>query len=289
MKIILSLFSLHLARVQARCGNQNDFNPAILNHDSNPRINYPPPPPVNLTVHIIAAGPSRDDGNVTQAEIDNQIQIIKDAYRPLGITFNHTRAHNRWILNPDWSGRQVGRFFDPMKTALHVGDYRTLNLYFRNITAIDFGGHCTNPESEFKNEPDAQKRLRLDGCVISIYTLPGENHRFMNEGKSAVHEIGHWFGLYHPFHDNGLRENNMNPDPCSETNPDDHVVDTPKMKLVEKDIGVCNLQADSCPKANGSDAVRNYMSYSSDECMTEFTRGQGERIYEIWARFRSGA
>jgi hypothetical protein len=176
-----------------------------------------------------------------------------------------------------------------MKEALHVGDYRNLNLYFRNITAIDYGGICTNPEQQITAEKDPEKRLIRDGCVIAIFSLPGNEHEYMNQGKTVVHEMGHWFGLYHPFHDNGLRENNENPNPCNPTNPDDHVLDTPKMRYTEEMIGTCNVTLNSCPNDNGADPVRNYMSYSSDACMDSFSPGQVARMYEIYAKYRQNA
>ncbi|KAK0612262.1 hypothetical protein B0T14DRAFT_531869 [Immersiella caudata] len=176
-----------------------------------------------------------------------------------------------------------------MKEALHVGDYRNLNLYFRNITAIDYGGICTNPEQQITAEKDPKLRLIRDGCVIAIFSLPGNEHQYMNQGKTVVHEMGHWFGLYHPFHDNGLRENNENPNPCNPTNPDDHVLDTPKMRYTDAMIGTCDTTLNSCPNDNGTDPVRNYMSYSSDDCMDEFTPGQVARMYEIYAKYRQDA
>ena len=212
-------------------------------------------------------------------------------FKPIGITFNHTRAHNRWTVNPLWAGHRVSpsTIFDDMKSALHVGDYRTLNIYFRNITVEDYGGVCTNPVQEAQRQPDLAKRLALDGCVVNRITIPGSGHPFMDQGKTVVHEMGHWLGLFHPFHDNDLRENNQNPDPCSPTNPDDHVLDTPKMKYTEGMVGTCNLNLNSCPNDDGNDPVRNFMSWSSDECMDKFTKGQTARIYEIWAKYRVNA
>ncbi|KAK5653330.1 hypothetical protein OQA88_9021 [Cercophora sp. LCS_1] len=285
---ILTLILASSSPVLARCGSSNAFNPPPSTIPPL-RLPYPIPPPVNLTVHIVAASKARADGYLTPSEVATQIAIIKNLYAPTGITFLHTPSHNRWTINPLWAGPQVGQFFNEMKSTLHIGDYRTLNLYFRNITAEDYGGICTNPVSEATNQPDPAKRLLLDGCVIASFTLNGSSHPFMNQGKTAVHEMGHWFGLFHPFHDNGLRENNTNPNACSPTNPDDHVLDTPKMRWTEGMSGGCDKGLDSCPGVEGRDPVENYMSWSSDECMTTFTRGQAERMYEVWDRYRGAA
>jgi hypothetical protein len=224
------------------------------------------------------------------------VDIIKKIYKDqAGVTFNHTKAHNRWTVNPAWGGSQIGengKFFNPMKEALHVGDYRTLNLYFRHIPAsTDFGGVCTNPQSEAKKGIDIKNRTLLDGCVVSDFTLNGSTHGFMNRGLSAVHEIGHWFGLFHPFQDDQTRHNNQNPDPCLAIDPDDHVTDTPKMKPTEAMVGTCIIGSDTCPTSNKTDVdpIHNYMAYSSDDCLSEFTPGQASRIKEIWANYRVNA
>ncbi|KAK0634216.1 hypothetical protein B0T14DRAFT_599302 [Immersiella caudata] len=238
----------------------------------------------------------REDGYLSEAEVDEQVEIIKKIYKDqVGVTFNHTKAHNRWTINPAWGGSQIGesaQFFNPMKEALHIGDYRTLNVYFRHIPAYtDFGGHCTNPQSEAIKGVPIQTRTLRDGCVVSDFTLKGSTHTYMNGGLTAVHEIGHWFGLFHPFQDDQKRHNNQNPNSCLEVDPDDHVKDTPKMKWTDEMIGTCIIGSDSCPTANKTDVdpIHNYMAYSSDDCLSEFTPGQGSRIREIWANYRVNA
>ena len=226
--------------------------------------------------------------------MNTQIDLLKKVYKEqLGITFNHTTAHNRWVVNKDWGGPQVGdnaQYFWPMKEALHVGDYRNLNIYFRHIPDYtDFGGHGSNPQYEaWKNIPIRDRTLR-DGAVISDFTLPGSTHKWMNKGHTALHEVGHWFGLYHPFQDDQTRRDNQNPDPCHPLDPDDHVTDTPKMQATAGMSGTCNENADTCPNAPGKDPIHNFMAYSIDSCLTEFTAGQAARVRMIWATYRANA
>jgi hypothetical protein len=74
-----------------------------------------------------------------------------------------------------------------MKWALYVGDYRTLNVYFRNMTVVDYGGACKNPVQEAQRQPDLAKR-----CGASIassakqYLTQFDSCRRRTSGKGLV-------------------------------------------------------------------------------------------------------
>lgn len=72
-----------------------------------------------------------------------------------------------------------------------------------------------------------------------------------DEGKTAVHEVGHWFGLLHTFQDQT----------CASTDRGDYIDDTPQEATPTDG---CPVGKDSCPGSPGVDPIGNYMDYSSD-------------------------
>lgn len=89
-------------------------------------------------------------------------------------------------------------------------------------------------------------------------------------GRTATHEIGHYFNLFHLWGNSG------------ESNPecvfDDSVSDTPKQagNYLNQCPPFNQLQA-SCI-ANSPDMFCNYMNYTNDACMVMFTQGQKLRM-----------
>jgi len=63
----------------------------------------------------------------------------------------------------------------------------------------------------------------------------------------------------------------------------DYVADTPAGNQTNFD---CPIGKDTCPNIPGLDPIHNFMDYSSDACVTEFTQGQMDRMYYIWSLYR---
>ncbi|KAK5653954.1 hypothetical protein OQA88_7630, partial [Cercophora sp. LCS_1] len=225
--------------------------------------------------------------------IDQQIDILQSAFRNSSIAFRP--VGRTFTINEEWTGSIDGTKWErDMKTALRKGDYRTVNLFIQKNLGRD--GRCPNPESR-ASDPD---RFILDGCVIAPETLPGGPEPDTGEGKTAVHEIGHWFGLYHTFED---WRNNINGSPNGCYGEGDRVEDTPPQRGTTSGImcGWPNVQnyRDSCPqkcKAVGDcvpnpegDPLNNYMGYCPDRNLTEFTAGQATRMFRIYDTYRKNA
>ncbi len=215
---------------------------------------------VPLWVHVIKDGAL----GAPDAAVKQQVAALNAAYGgKVGGADTGFRFDLKGIThtaNPQWFRDPVA-YEEPMKRKLRTGGPETLNLYLAQLSQLVLG-YATYPYW-YKDEP------QLDGVVIDWRSMPGGPLANFNRGYTAVHEIGHWFGLLHTF-ENG----------CDE--PGDFVADTP----AEGSPGSgCPQRRDSCP-APGDDPIHNFMDYGYDRCMSEFTAGQAARMYEMWTTYR---
>ncbi|MFL1377100.1 MULTISPECIES: zinc metalloprotease [unclassified Nocardiopsis] len=225
-----------------------------------------PPRTVPVVVHVISATDGR--GHVSDARIDDQIDVLNTAYSggydtagaDTGFRFTLsevTRSENdAWFT--DFNGHR-----DTIRSELHRGGAETLNVYTADLGS-GLLGYSSFPQ-DYTAAPDQ------DGVVLAHDTLPGGGRERFGLGHTGTHEVGHWLGLFHTFQ-NGC------------TTPGDYVGDTPYER--EAAAG-CPQGRDSCPHRAGRDPVTNFMDYSDDECMTHFTDGQARRMAEHWSAFRS--
>ena len=202
-------------------------------------------------------------------------------YQRYGFEFNH--VNTSWLVDDVIGkgfyeeGSTIGDY-DAYVAHLNTtrrGGYDALNLYFFTDLTPSLGGQCNFPRPV---AGDDDYNVRIDGCVINGDTMPGLSSRDPDSpqpgprtGAIAVHETGHWFNLLHTF--NGR--------PCDSVN--DQVADTPAQA---GGTSGCPVGRDSCPDMEGLDPIHNYMDYSDDDCMTEFTPGQQERMHNAFDLYR---
>lgn len=232
---------------------------------------------VKTYFHIItASSDGRAIGNITNTDVINQLKVLNDSYRPYGFSFSlmGTTRNN----NSDWY------YFEEfeMKSALRVGDASTLNVYFTN--AFGLAGFAFFPW-------DYEQFPVYDGVVVNSGTIPGGSLFPYDEGKTLVHEVGHWLGLFHTFQispnvngGNTLLLSIFIGDRVNCLNNNDQVRDTPKQRYATRG---CPTGRNSCILNLGLDPIHNYMDYSDDYCYTEFTDGQKDRMMAMWNEYRA--
>jgi len=212
------------------------------------------------------------------SKIDKQIEVLNDIYNKHNIRFKYvsTDITTNDIWYKDATDYTNPDALEQMTKSLSKNPANAMNVY---ILDADVLGEATYPWYSTKG-------TYKDYVVINYNTLPGGPTSYFNgiynEGKTLVHETGHYLGLYHTF-EGGQYKCDISP-PHNGCAIGDDVGDTPDQLVCYFDG--CNENLDSCPNSPGKDPVKNYMGYNPDRCMTEFTPGQIERIFSSVLKYR---
>jgi hypothetical protein len=223
---------------------------------------------VPVYFHVITDGAT---GALTDAQIANQIAVLNNTFgggeggANTGFTF--TLAGVTRTDNADWFNANAGGTNEhTMKRTLRSGGDNALNIY--STTAGKFLGWAYFPDILTK-----PGQAYLDGIVMNWATVPGASDLWAgryDQGETATHEAGHWLMLEHTFQ-GGCAANG------------DFVSDTPPEKTPTSG---CPAGKDTC-REPGLDPIHNYMDYSYDNCYTEFTAGQTQRMRDAWLLYRA--
>lgn len=222
---------------------------------------------INVYFHVINKGAGIANGDIPDSQIQDQINVLNAAYASTGWQFN-LAATDR-TTNATWYTVAPGTTAEAqMKNALRRGTAADLNIYTANIGG-GLLGWATFPSSYASKPKD-------DGVVLLFSSLPGGAASPYNLGDTATHEVGHWLGLYHTFQGGCNKQ---------ATTGGDLVADTPAERSPAYG---CPVGRDSCKNIAGLDPIRNFMDYTDDACMDQFSAGQDARMDAQFSQYRYG-
>ncbi len=255
---------------------------------------------VPVRFHEILKTNGNGGGDLSDARIAAQIDALNAGYAGTGFQFE--LVQNTETVQPEW-WNLVGAYGSAMSTVRGGGkevnmkrlltdnDQATLDVYSASL-GQHLLGWATFPSdfSEATSYP-APLPSYLDGVIIDFRSVPqpegnteGDTRVFPDgtyeQGDTLTHEVGHWLELYHTFQ-GGCTDNPA-------YNGGDQIADTPaeaSPNFLCPEPG--EDPRDSCPDDPGLDPVHNFMDYSFDVCLTEFTDEQAARMQFAWETYRS--
>ncbi len=288
--LIILLVTVPSVSAQHRCGTSDVSKESVFSNTilldyyqglSANKLQLDTAPIIDVVAFLVRD--TDNDNTATEEQVTAQIEVLNTAYAGR-FSFNLTDVIE---ISSSYSDVYYGEDSEyEMKANHRQGGAATLNLYIVDVPKVNINeppyvvpsvlGWATFP-SDYSYYPE------LDGVSIYYDSLPGGGLSGYNEGDTGTHEVGHWLGLYHTFQGGCIKSN-------------DGVADTPAQSGANEQC----LLVDTCkrPKnkktgrvpsyAKGKDPIYNFMNYTPDSCMYQFTEGQFSRMEAAWAYYRAG-
>ncbi len=243
---------------------------------------------IPVVFHIIY---TTSAGNISSAQIINQIQILNSEFKRLQTDTVLTPAPFKALAAPfdvefrlatiDPNGKctnGINRVYSSLTTcSYNQDDVKALSYWPSNkylniwiVQSMHYSGSMTCNGGGYATFPGGIATLdgiNIRGDLISNIGTAATNSSWGNfKGRYLIHELGHWFNLRHIWGDA----------PCG----DDLVSDTPTAMT---DNSGCptfpHNPFSSCNGSNGNgEMFTDYMDYTNGPCLNMFTVGQVARM-----------
>ncbi len=253
---------------------------------------------VPVVFHIIHKGEPLGTGvNITDAQIASQLSVLNKDFQRLNTDASSTPAEfativgsmdiqfvmakinpegaatagivrikgalNQWAINDNYQLK--AQSYWPAE------DY--LNIWVTDISG-GYLGYAQLPISGLPGLENSPNNRMTDGVAIDYRAFGSiDDGAFSlesqyNKGRTATHEVSHFFGLRHIWGDD---ENEV--DKCTGT---DYVDDTPNQS-----ISTSGCPAHPRVTCTTNDMFQNFQDYTNDVCMNLFTEGQVTRMMMV--------
>jgi len=250
----------------------------------------PPQGSVTIPVVVYIVHDNTAATNISDAQVNSQIAALNTYFLSTGLKFClATKTGGSPIQSPGNIQSTPG--------IIHVNNAALTNNNASNTQALLNTAHATVTKDNYlriwivKTIDTVVPGIlgfawypgspQYDGIVIRASVFGNGSSNLLanyNQGKTLVHEVGHYLGLYHTF-EGGCATTNNN---CKLDG--DLVCDTPTVAAANYFCGNVN----SCPETPAvADDVHNYMDYGDNTCANHFTNGQIERAYNMISMYRS--
>lgn len=240
---------------------------------------------IDVWIHVIRNPSNPPEGDIPVVELFEQVAILNEDLRAIpgsngssgtnGRLFFRLKGYDFWD-NATWFG-DGGAYYNSIQAADTDGDYDpqfVVNVYTNdasgNLGYVPFLPH-TSPGSIGTDS---------DRVVILWDSLGRQWGHWTGQydlGRTLTHELGHYLGLPHTFQSGCVSGAApacySNGDLICDTNPE-------------------GSPTSGCPGSRTSCSLpapfHNYMDYSYDQCMNQFTLQQSRRIRCTIEHYRSG-